>query len=72
MRGTQDENNTGDNHRGNRNIALFHNSKSSMVEGRNEKKMKYNWSRGTARQKIKLDVKSLLSVLGFVAFFILN
>lgn len=43
-----------------------------MVEGRNEKKMKYNWSRGTARQKIKLDVKSLLSVLGFAAFFILN
>ena len=43
-----------------------------MVEGRNEKKMKYNWNRGTARQKIKLDVKSLLSVLGFVAFFILN
>lgn len=72
MRGTQDENITGNNHRGNHSIALFHNLESSMVEGRNEKKMKYNWSRGTARQKIKLDVKSLLSVLGFVAFFILN
>jgi hypothetical protein len=70
MRGTQDENNTGDFGRGGSYATVLLGSELCMVERRGV--MKYDWKKTCCGKKIKIDWRTALYVIAIGLFHVIS